>query len=385
MRALIERRWFENRKWPPPESERCCRAVIRRCWTSAGTWTRPMPPGWCSSSRRRVQKVLWRQLFVLDSMVSLMEELKSARQLLTTPCPAPPEFGARGRWKDLKLRYKSSVEETEKLLQTQIQKIQQIDERRERVTQLLHTLHTQGAQQEALQASLLSAHDALRQSEVELRRLLAEAEVTAGHMIDWERIRDDLQVEVSLVQDVMKMKLVSLSPSELSLEIIPDPGLDPGPPLEPGLDPGLDPGPGLDSEPLRLTVKFGPDDTFTLQVSEVWGLEDGSSGSRFDLRSVLLELLQKFRGQSELLSEIQTLRHSFAIDWRPSLRRLVFLKSAAVVCELQVEDGYPRRGGVTLLSVQREGARRDITDVQNQEKKLSLTQWLLLLSSSPQV
>lgn len=39
---------------------------------------------------QRVQKILWRQLFVLDSMVSLVEELKSAQQLLTQPCPAPP-------------------------------------------------------------------------------------------------------------------------------------------------------------------------------------------------------------------------------------------------------------------------------------------------------
>ncbi|XP_055079402.1 uncharacterized protein si:dkey-225f5.4 isoform X1 [Periophthalmus magnuspinnatus] len=344
---------------------------------------------------RRVHKVLWRQLFVLDSMVSLMEELKSVQQLLTMPCPTPPDGGARGRWKALKIQYKTSLEETENLLKTQLQKIQQINERRERIGELLHTLHKQGTHREALQASLLTAHDALRQSDVQLQQLLAEAEVTAGHMVDWERIRDDLQVEVSLVQDMMKMKLVSLSPSELSLEISPglDPCSSPGPGSDPASNPGLDPGsdlgsepgPDLDSDPLRITVKWGPDDTFTLQVSEVWGLGDCSSGSRSGLRSVLLELLQRFQGQAELLTEIQALRHSFAIDWRPTQRCLVFLKSATVVCELQVEEGYPRKGGVRLQSVQRDGARHDITGIQNQEKKLSLTQWLLLLSSSPQV
>lgn len=41
---------------------------------------------------RRVQKVLWRQLFVLDSMLSLLEGqgLESARQLVTKPCPPQP-------------------------------------------------------------------------------------------------------------------------------------------------------------------------------------------------------------------------------------------------------------------------------------------------------
>ncbi|XP_072298905.1 uncharacterized protein [Eucyclogobius newberryi] len=323
---------------------------------------------------RRVQKVLWRQLFVLDSVVSLMEELKSARQLLTLPCPAPPDGGARGRWKALKLQYKASLEETENLLRTQLQKIQQIHERRERLSQLLQTLHKQGARRDQLQAARTTAHDALRQSERQLQQLRAEAEVVAGHMVDWERIRDDLQMEVSLVQELMKMKLLSLGPSELSLEI------------SPSSDPGSETGSGLDLDPLRLRVKWDQNDTFTLEVGEeACGLLDSASGSWTDLGSVLLEVLQNYNGQAELLTEIQALRSSFAIDWRPSQRCLVFLKSASVVCELQVEEGYPRSGCVRLLCVQREGAREQSTELQSQEKKMSLTQWLLLLSSSPQV
>ncbi|KAK7938298.1 hypothetical protein WMY93_001624 [Mugilogobius chulae] len=139
---------------------------------------------------------------------------------------------------------------------------------------------------------------------------------------------------------------VSLSASELSLEI------------SPGSDPGSDPGAGLDVDPLRLTVKWNPDDSFTLEVSaDACGLLDTSCGSKADLSSVLLEILHKYKGQAELLTEIQALRSSFAIDWRPAQRCLVFLKSASVVCELLVEDGYPRRGSVRLLCVRREGER----------------------------
>lgn len=44
-----------------------------------------------SQDSRRVQKVLWRQLFVLDSVVSLVEDLESAQQLKTQA--APPQLG----------------------------------------------------------------------------------------------------------------------------------------------------------------------------------------------------------------------------------------------------------------------------------------------------
>uniref|UniRef100_A0A8C6WMI6 Uncharacterized protein n=1 Tax=Neogobius melanostomus TaxID=47308 RepID=A0A8C6WMI6_9GOBI len=312
-------------------------------------------------------------------MMSLMEELKSAQQLLTQPCPAPPDGGARGRWKNLKLKYRAALEETENLLRTQLLRIQEINERRERISQLLQRTQIQGRQQGALQDSLLKAQDALRQSEAQLELLRAEAQVTADHMVDWEQIRDDLQMEVSLVQSVMNMKLLSLSPTELSLEL--SLGSHPGPDAHPGPT-----HPGPDVDPLRLTVKWSPDDTFTLQVAEdACGLLDCVSGPRADLRSVLLELLQRYRGQAELLTEIQALRSSFAIDWRPSQHHLVFLKSASEVYELQVEEGYPRGGSVRLLTLQRDGQQVAPSEntFQDEEKKLTLTQWLLRLSSSP--
>lgn len=37
-----------------------------------------------------MQKVLWCQLFVLDSMMSLLEGLESAQQLMAQSCPPQP-------------------------------------------------------------------------------------------------------------------------------------------------------------------------------------------------------------------------------------------------------------------------------------------------------
>lgn len=46
---------------------------------------------------------------------------------------------------------------------------------------------------------------------------------------------------------------------------------------------------------------------------------------------------------------------SFAIDWRPSQRLLIYLKSASLVFHLQVEEGYPRGGRARLVSVRKDG------------------------------
>lgn len=46
---------------------------------------------------------------------------------------------------------------------------------------------------------------------------------------------------------------------------------------------------------------------------------------------------------------------SFAIDWCPAQRLLVYLKSATLVCHLEVEEGYPSEGHARLLSVRRDG------------------------------
>lgn len=66
--------------------------------------------------------------------------------------------------------------------------------------------------------------------------------------------------------------------------------------------------------------------------------------------------------RSLLLSRVRRL--SFAIDWRPAQRLLLYLKSAALVCHLEVEEGYPSAGRARLVSVQRDGRAVDTSGLQ---------------------
>lgn len=55
---------------------------------------------------------------------------------------------------------------------------------------------------------------------------------------------------------------------------------------------------------------------------------------------------------------------SFAIDWRPAQRMLVYLKSASLVCSLEVEEGYPSKGRARLGSIRREAQLIDTSVLQ---------------------
>ncbi|CAI5676655.1 unnamed protein product [Oreochromis niloticus] len=305
------------------------------------------------TDRRRMQKVLWRQLFVLDSMMSLLEGLESAQQLMTQSCPPQPEGGARGRWKALKVESRSGVEETEALLRSLQDRIQQIHDRRHTLTQLAQHLHSKRQQSEQLESSLLKAQNALQSCDLQLAQLRAE-----------------LEVHVSTTQDVMQINLLAFNQSELCVELRPHPSSD-------LLSNEL--------EPLRLSVTWSHDNRFRLQVSEgTAGLaEDSLMGRRVELSAALLEVMRCYVGQAELLSEIQSLRSSFAIDWRPAQHLLVYLKTASLVCHLEVEEGYPRAGRARLLSVRRDGQHVDTSGLKPPSGELRLTEWLVFLHSSP--
>ncbi|XP_074552451.1 uncharacterized protein LOC141809360 isoform X2 [Halichoeres trimaculatus] len=319
---------------------------------------------------RRVQKILWRQLFVLDSMVSLLEGLESAQYLMTTPCPSPPDGGARGRWKALKVENRLGVEETETLLRALQEKIQQILDKRHKLTQLVQHLQNRKQQSEQLVKSLQTAQNALQTCDNQLRHLRAESEVVLSQLMNWQQLRDELQIYTSAAQDVMQINLLSFNQSELCVELRPRSSSYCS---------------SNELEPLKMTITWSHDDRFRLQVNEgTAGLvEYCRSGRHSELGAALLELMQCYMGQFELLSEIQGLRSSFAIDWRPAQRLLVYLKSALLVCHIEVEEGYPSSGQARLLSVRRDGQPVDISGLKPHKPDFSLTDWLVLLCSSP--
>ncbi|XP_056279152.1 uncharacterized protein LOC130199560 isoform X2 [Pseudoliparis swirei] len=129
---------------------------------------------------RRVQNVLGRELFVLDLMMSLLEGLESARQLMTQACPAQPGGGARSRWKALKGDSRSRTEDTETLLRSLEDKVQQIHNRRHTLTQLVHQLESKKQQHERLEESLQKAQNALQLCDNQLNQLRAESEMSEG-------------------------------------------------------------------------------------------------------------------------------------------------------------------------------------------------------------
>ncbi|XP_073350998.1 uncharacterized protein [Pagrus major] len=319
---------------------------------------------------RRVQKVLWRQLFVLDSMMSLLEGLESAQQLMTQPCPPQPEGRPCGRWKALKLSSRSGVEETETLLRTLEDKIQQIHNKRHTLTQLVKKLNNKKQQSAQLRESLQKSQNTLQSCDCQLTQLRAESEAAHDRLISWQRLRDELQAYISAEQEVMQINLLSINQSELCVELRPRPSSDQS---------------SNELEPLKVLVTWSRDDRFRLQVNEgTAGLvEDCMSGRRSELSAALLEVMQCYMGQFELLSEIKGLRSSFAIDWRPAQRLLVYLKTALLVCYLEVEKGYPSSGRARLLSVQRDRQPVDMSGLKPYISNPSLTDWLVFLCSSP--
>lgn len=313
-----------------------------------------------------MQKVLWRQLFVLDSMMSLLEGLEFAQQLMIQPCPPPPEGGARSRWKALKADYRSGMEETEALLRSLQDRVQQVHDRRHKLTQLVQQLHNKRQQQELLAVSLLKAQNALRSCDQQLKQLRAESEAALSQLTSWQQLRERLQEDVAAVQEVMQIKLISFNQSELCVEIRPRLSSN-------------------ELNPLRLSVSWRHDDGFLLQVDEnMAGLVEGSRSGRWsELSAALLEVTQRYMDQAELLWEIQSLRSSFAIDWCPAQRLLVYLKSAALVCHLEVEEGYPGAGGARLRSVRRDGQPVDTSALKPHKDDPSLTDWLVFLCTCP--
>ncbi|CAN9505100.1 unnamed protein product [Ophioblennius macclurei] len=318
---------------------------------------------------RRVNKVMWRQLFIWDSMMSLLEGLESYRQLTSQKCPPQPGNEARSRWKALKVESRAADEETEALLAALQDRIQQIHDRRQTLTQLAERLAAKAQQHQQLQESLHNTQNALRSCDQQLKRLEAESEAALARLTDKRRLRDRLQDAAVAVQGGVLADLLTLGQSEITLQLRPHPSSHLS---------------TSQLQPLKLRVAWNHDDRFTLQADEGTCvlLEEQVCGRWEELSAALLEVTQYYAGEAELLCEIQALRSSFPIDWRPAQRRLVYLKTASLVCHLEVGEGYPSRGRPRLLSVQRDGRPVDTSELKTPNSEASLTEWLVFLCST---
>ncbi|XP_077468047.1 uncharacterized protein LOC144083824 [Stigmatopora argus] len=323
--------------------------------------------------KRRVQKVLWRQLFVLDSMMCELEGLQSPQQFLTQTSAPQTESGARGRWKALKGDCRRVTEQMEELLATLLQNIETINDKRQKVTQLLQQLQAKKQQSEDTQRCVEKTRKALQACDGQLNRLRVELEAQLRHVDGWQRSKEFFQTYAAAVHEMAQVHLLSFNQSGMTLELRPRP---------PANSNRL----SNQVEPLKLSVIWNPDGHFTLEVdpaSSPWQMPEDASSRCGDISAALLDAVDNFLGQAGLLAEIQSLRNSFAIDWHPAQRLLVYLKSASILCNLEVPEGYPDSGPVQLREVQRDGQVLNIDTLQPQNPDGSLTEWLMFLSNNP--
>ncbi|XP_077579193.1 uncharacterized protein LOC144200764 [Stigmatopora nigra] len=322
--------------------------------------------------KRRVQKVLWRQLFVLDSMMCELEGLQSPQQFLTQTHATQTESGARGRWKALKGDCRKLTEKSEELLATLLQNMQTINDKRQKVMHLLQQLQAKKQQSEETQKCVEKTRKALQACDGQLNRLRVELEAQLRHVEGWQQSKEAFQTYAAAVHEMAQVHLLSFNQSGMSLE------LRPRPPNTNRLSNQV--------EPLKLSVIWSPDGRFTLEVdpaSSPWQMPGDASGRSGELSAALVDAVDNFVGQAGLLAEIQSLRNSFPIDWNPAQRLLVYLKSASILCNLEVPEGYPDSGPVQLREVQRDGQVLNIDTLQPQNPDGSLTEWLMFLSNNP--
>ncbi|XP_067088567.1 uncharacterized protein si:dkey-225f5.4 [Osmerus mordax] len=322
---------------------------------------------------RKIQKILSSQLCVLNDMMGLLEKRCSPDELLNESCPPNPGSEAHSRWNTLKAQYREEVKQVETLIGTLQSKIDQLHLKRGRLTQLVSTLEEKRETSVHLECSLQMAREALHLCEGQLAQARQETETVVNRLGAWQLHKDELQACVSATEGVMQYSLLSVSQSELCLE------------LRPRLY-GSSSSHGQ-LEPLKLTVTWSHDDRFCLQMCQgTAGMpEECVRGRVSELSAALLDVLQRYSSQGEMLAEIQSLHSRFAIDWRPAKRQLVFLKSSSVVCTLEVEEGYPSRGRATLLSVRRDTGLVESCHLQHPKGSPSLTEWLIFLSCNDNI
>ncbi|KAB5553872.1 hypothetical protein PHYPO_G00043690 [Pangasianodon hypophthalmus] len=334
---------------------------------------------------RRKQKIMCQQYGVMDDMLKLLAGLESAEQFLNEPCPPKPDNEASPPWKALKAEYLEHVQEVEGLIGTLVECMEELLKKRQRLEALLVALEQKKEEckeqeRAALQSkqraekqmnlqiddSLQRAHDALRACDRRFSELKIQVDEQLAKVANWTAFRDRLQATLEVTQANMQYRLLSASPSEMCLELLPR-----------STQQSL--------QPLHLSVTMTTEDHFRLQVFQGTAglLEESVEGPVRELSAALLEVMECYISQGKMLAEIQALHSRFAIDWCPAKRLLIFLKSATTVCHLELDEGYPSSGRAKLLAVRKDGNLLNLSALQPPVMNPTLTDWLEFLSSYP--
>ncbi|XP_062840842.1 ZW10 interactor [Trichomycterus rosablanca] len=334
---------------------------------------------------RRKQKIMCQQLGVLDDMLKLLVGLESAEQFLDEPCPPNPDSKASAPWKALKAEYLEQVQKVESLISTLTEHMDELFKKRQRLEALLVALEKkkeecreqeraalqwkQRAEKNMsyqLEDSIQNAQNALHSCNRRLSELQSQVDEQLSQVANWTSLRHRLQEILEVTQANMQYRLLSVTPSELCLELLPR-----------STQQSL--------KPLQLSITTTTEGRFRLQVFQGTAglLEESVEGPLRELSAALLEVMQRYISQGEMLAEIQALHSRFAIDWCPAKRLLIFLKSATTVCHLELGEGYPSSGRARLLSVRKDGNLLNLSTLQPPVMNPALTDWLEFLSCNP--
>ncbi|KAI1884191.1 hypothetical protein AGOR_G00223890 [Albula goreensis] len=343
-----------------------------------------------TDSRKKL-KMTQLQLCVLDQMLLLLEKLESP-DLLNSP--SVPDTGAdiQAHLKGLKSTYSEGVQRVQECITALQDRMELAGQKKEHLEKLLCCLERKkeelkekqrikekrdikkeklnSAKLQELEESLLAGQRALHLSEQRISKLMTETDTCLASLDSWTLLRDGLQQSLQATLGLTGYKLLWVGPQQLSVELLPQVH-------RPDL---------VNLKPLSLSLTWGSDGLFRIQsqgAGEI--LNEYQQGPLAHLSATLHEITQRYLSQGEMLAEIQELHSRFAIDWRPAQRLLVFLKSASVVCHLNVGEGYPSRGHATLLSVRGEREPLNITALQPPQTNPSLTEWLEFLTGCPDV
>ncbi|KAL4657853.1 ZW10 interactor [Arapaima gigas] len=344
---------------------------------------------------RRKLKLMSRQQCVLDYFLILLETLESPDELLNNPCPQ--NIGryenAHAKWKALKSEYREGVQRVQDSIVILQDKMEQANKKKEMIGQLMTNLERKRAemkekerlkqkmnkkaerQASAKLQELELAEDAcqraLQQMEQKMTHLRAEIDSCQATLDSWTELRDELKGSIQATLEMTGYRLQWVGEKELCVELRPQV-------YQPSLG---------DVNPLCLSLTWTTDGIFHIKASQgaMDLLPESLHGPLSQVSTALLEIMQSYLSQSEMLAEIQHLQSRFAIDWRPTGRQLIFLKSSSIVCHLHVEMGYPSKGRVSLVSVRGEKGPVNISSLQPLHENASLTEWLKYLSTSMQI
>ncbi|XP_058859203.1 uncharacterized protein si:dkey-225f5.4 isoform X1 [Acipenser ruthenus] len=336
----------------------------------------------------RKNQLLCRQLHVLDSLLSVLETMDP--QNLD---PDPQDFRAgekemHGVWKGLKRQFQEERQQNEALIAVALEKGRRLQEARGALEELLHKLELKKAKFEENQQSQMAKQqqDKDRAQCFLQRREELEAALEQGRR-NLQRCDENILQLKQEVQDMQKQFGQGTRELDRTLELFRElQGVGILSLSEEGITVQLRA--ASHTEPLHVSLHWRGDETLHVQMSSAGaGLCEAMllREPLGDVKSVILEALHCYSSQASLLSDIQGLQGRFAIDWHAADRRLLFLKSASVVCTLAVEEGFPSRGQVQLVSVQGKAQPVHAASLRPPQPNPSLLDWLEFLDSSPDV